>query len=340
MKVFTIDGRDYRLPGMLNSFQRELYIHLINWKWTHVTREPGMDREVEYDAVIPKEQFEGQLPLLYHAIVPAFKEHHKKYRFRIHKHFFHMASSQAANVNLFLPILLHPNASEVLSQLKPDFARLAVDELDHGYRIEFWDQGFGNLRDKTGTTGTDADIAIAYYNHQNELCLWMIEHKLTEKEFTNCGGAKSKRRKERHNCNKTYSEILTKKNLCFYHDMNRYNYWDITDTNQDFFLNHARHVYCPFRNGLNQLWRNQLLGLSIEADERQPYKHVTFSVVKHPRNIYLDKSLKDYQVLIGNNPKFSIFTSSDVIAAAASIHDLELDQWIAWYRELYNLPSK
>jgi hypothetical protein len=51
-----------------------------------------------------------------------------------------MASSQAANINLFLPVLLHPAADANLASLKPDFAALARSELDHGYRIEFWDE--------------------------------------------------------------------------------------------------------------------------------------------------------------------------------------------------------
>jgi hypothetical protein len=234
-------------------------------------------------------------------------------------------------------ILLSLNANAIFSKLKSDFACLAVNELDHGFQIEFWDKNNG-LNDKRGTTGTDTDIAIAYYNNQDELCLWLIEHKLTEKEFTNCGGAKSRRRKDRHDCSKPYSEILANKNLCFYHDMNKYHYWDITDTNRDFFTNQTSHLHCPFRNGLNQLWRNQLLGLSIEQDyPNQPYMHVTFSVVIHPRNVHLDKSLTQYRQLIADNPRFSVFTSSDVIAAAATIHDPELDKWIAWYKELYAL---
>jgi hypothetical protein len=337
MKTYTLNRQSYRLPDILSPFQLKMYVHLVNWKWAHITRAPGMDRGVIYDTVIPKEQFAEQLPLLYPAIVPAFKEHHKKYHFRIHKHFFHMASSQAANVNLFLPILLHPKAGAVLALLKPDFARLATDELNHGYRIEFWDEGFGSLADKKGTTGTDADIAIAYYNHQDQLCLWMIEHKLTEKEFTNCGGAKSHRRKERHSCDRTYSEILANKNLCFYHDMNKYNYWTITEINREFFSNHASHARCPFRSGINQLWRNQLLALAIERDEEQLYQHVAFSVVKHPGNDHLDKSLAEYRQLIANNPRFSVFTSSDVVEATSTLNDPELDTWITWYRDLYAL---
>ena len=38
MKVYMIDGTDYRLPSGLNDFQREMYVHLINWKWRHLTR--------------------------------------------------------------------------------------------------------------------------------------------------------------------------------------------------------------------------------------------------------------------------------------------------------------
>jgi hypothetical protein len=336
MKEFMINGQGYRLPDMLNPFQQEMYVHLINWKWEHITRQPGTDRGVIYDAVLPTE-YVDQFPILYPGIVNAFKEHLQKYPFRIHKYFNHMASSQAANLNLFLPILLHPNANAVFAKLKPDFARLAVSQLDKGYRIEFWDEPFGNLNDKSKAAGTDSDIAIAYYNDQNELCLWLIEHKLTEKEFTTCGGARSPRKRSSHDCNKSFTEILANKNLCFYHHMNKYNYWKITETNQAFFANHAHYKHCPFKEGMNQLWRNQLLALSIEQDDRQPFKHVTFSVVKHPRNTSLDATLDAYQELTGNNPKFLVFTSADVIAAASTANDPQLDLWITWYKALYDL---
>jgi hypothetical protein len=337
MKIFTVNGQDYRLPGMLNPFQQEMYIHLINWKWVHITREPGTFDDVVYDATLPDE-YADQYPMLYPSIVNILKEHLKKFDFRIHLHFNHMASSQAANLNLFLPILQNPNASAVFAKLKSDFARLATSHLDHGFRIEFWDEPFGTLNDKSKTTGTDSDIAIAYYNHQDELCLWLIEHKLTEKEFTTCGGARSKRRRPSHDCNKSFAEILANKDSCFYHHMNKYNYWKITETNQEFFANHANHDHCPFREGMNQLWRNQLLALGIERDEeRQHYKHVTFSVVRHPRNTHLNATLKAYQYLIADNPKFSVFTSADVIAAASALGDDQLGQWVTWYKALYNL---
>ncbi len=336
MKAISIEGQQYRLPGMLNPFQQEMYVHLIDWKWAHITREPGIDRGHVYDAILP-EQDAHRFATVYPDVVPALKAHRRKYPFRIHKFFHHMASSQAANINLFLPILLHPRADAVLAQLKPDFARLAVSQLDHGYRIEFWDEPFGNLHDKSKVAGTDTDIAIAYYNPQDELCLWLIEHKLTESEFTRCGGARSHGRQPKHDCSKSFSDILADKGMCYYHDKSKFAYWDITGANLDFFPNHNRHIHCPFQGGMNQLWRNQLLGLSIEQDERQPFRHVTFSVVRHTRNTYLDHSLAGYRELIGDNSRLSVFTSADVVAAAITLHDAGLDRWTAWYRELYAL---
>ena len=334
MKTLTQNGQTYRLPGALNAFQQSLYIHLINWKWAHITREPGWARGNPHDAILP-EDLAGQYLLLYPPIRPALESHLQKFPFRIHKYSNHMASSQAANLNLFLPILHSPNTAAILSVIKPDIARIARDHLDQGYRIEFWDEPFGNLGDKTDVSGTDSDIAIAYYNHQGELCLWLIEHKLTEAEFTTCGGFKSRGWQARHDCRQPFSVILSDKSTCYYHDARGFNYWNITERNQDFFRGHARHEQCPFQGGMNQLWRNQLLALSIERDERQPYRQVTFSVVRHPSNTALDASLTGYRTLIGDNPKFSAFTSKDILDAVREQGEKSLQAWAGWYGELY-----
>ncbi|MFC1865020.1 hypothetical protein ACFLYG_04255, partial [Chloroflexota bacterium] len=77
--------------------------------------------------------------------------------------------------------------------------------------------------------------------------------------------------------------------------------------------------------------------LSLERNKKQPYNHVYFSVVRHPENSSLDKTINEYKDLTANNTKFSVFTSADVINAAESLHDLKLGKWTTWYRELYNL---
>lgn len=339
MKKYEIDGQEYWLPSRLNDFQLQMYVHLINWKWKHITRERGLSGGLEYDAILP-DRYADALKVVYPDIIPAVKAHQSKFLFRIHKFFNHMASSQAANINLFIPILTHRDANQVLNAINPQFDRLATDQLDKGWRIEYWDEPFGTLGDKTDISGTDSDIGIAYYNKAGELCLWLIEHKLTEAEFTTCGGYKSKGRKPRHDCSQCYADILAKKEICYYHDVKKFNYWNITGANSSFFVNHADYESCPFVAGENQLWRNQILALAIEQDDRQPYKHVHFSVVKHPRNTALDTTLASYSHLIGNNPKFNTFSSLDLVLAAEAVKDKGLENWITWYKDLYMLQEK
>lgn len=356
MKIQHIDGQDYKLPDGLDGFKRDMYVHLIDWKRKKGIEKPGLHFHkgvpIEYDAILPEDEaLRKMMPHIYESSVAHLLAHHARNPFRYHPHFWHMSSSQAANINLFLPILHHPDASAVLAGIEgapKDFATFAPDQFEKfGYCLEYWGGNFGKdkwnkgpLGDKSSRAGTDTDIAIAYRNNQGELCLWLIEHKLTEEEFTTCGGFKSDGRtdKVRHDCTCGFADILKNKTTCYYHDKCGYKYWDITEANRSFFANPPMGVGCPFQGGMNQLWRNQLLGLAIENDGQQ-FRHTYFSVVHHPANEALDGSLNSYKALITNNPKFSVFTSADVIRAVEGRQDEALTKWAAWYRNLYMLSA-
>jgi len=341
----NIKGKTYKLPGSLTSFQEEMYVHLINWKWQNITKDVGIynfkGNQIEFDAILPK-TVQKKYPLIYPKILQDLKDHRKKYYFKFHQHFNHMASSQAANVNLFIPLLLHLKANKVFTLLKSDFKSLAIGELYKGFRVEFWDgnsnEERGLLKDHSSLSGTDSDIAIAYYNQKDELCLWLIEHKLTEKEFTECGGFKSKdRNKAKHLCEKNFSEILSNKYLCFHHSIKDREYWNLTDKYQSFFVNHTKYKSCPFKGGMNQLWRNQLMGFALE--KAGMFKEVYFSVVKHPENKALDKSIDQYKDLLNHNGRFSVFDSKEVIEKVSKLNDSDLNDWIIWYKELYKINN-
>ena len=218
-----------------------MYVHLINWKWGQGIKEAGRyereGKEYHYDAILPDEYMQQEImPHIYEPILKHLAAHRQRNPFRIHRHFYHMASSQAANINLFLPILHHPQAGAILAAIPAapkDFSSLATEQLDHGYCLEYWGGNFdakksgkGVLGDKTTQAGTDSDIAIAYRNHNQELCLWLIEHKLVENEFTTCGGFKSAGRKDkvRHDCTQSFSQILAGQQTCYYHDKCRFKY--------------------------------------------------------------------------------------------------------------------
>ncbi|HZW40298.1 MAG TPA: hypothetical protein VFF33_13450 [Ignavibacteriaceae bacterium] len=344
----NIKGISYKLPGSLTIFQEDMYIHLINWKWNNITKEPGIyeykKQKIEYDAILPESKWQD-FPIIYPNVLSKVLLHKKKYNFKNNIHINHMASSQIANINLFLPILLSSNVNSIIknidtnNDLSLNFNRLAVHELYKGFRIEYWDGNSelqsGLLGDHSARSGTDSDIAIAFYNNENELCLWLVEHKLTEREFTQCGGAKSENNINKINCNKSFSDVIKNKDLCYYHNVRRCKYWDITSANASFFVNHTSCSGCPFKGGMNQLWRNQMLGLALE--NAGTYKHVYFSVVHHPRNTALNKSISNYKTLINNNKKFSVLTSADIINASDTCNDLVIQKWIKWYKDLYKI---
>lgn len=337
MQVHILNGVQYRLPNELNDFQKSMYIHLIEWKWTHLTKAPGSYGGQQYDAILP-EEFRKRYQPIYPPVVDRLVAHQRLFPFKTHKFIGHMASSQAACASLFLPLLQHPDAAaEVLRNLKPDLDRIATDQLDAGFRLEFWDEPSNMLNDHTPAAGTDADIAIAYYDQAGNLKLWLIEHKLTESEFTTCGGYRSRGRDRHiHKCDSTIS-VIANKDLCYYQSASGYRYWDITQAHPNAFpLDHLQAWEgCPFQGGMNQLWRNQLLALSIESSTEWPYSEVSFSVVRHPKNHALDRTIAQFKQILGNGGRFSGFTSDALIDGAQQLDHAPWRHWLEWYKELY-----
>jgi hypothetical protein len=119
MKEIEVDGKVYRVPDELSPFQLSMYVHLINWKWDHGLKDAGhhshMGKRIPYDTILPDDVIaREELP---HIFTPAryhFRAHRIRNPFRIHEHFYHMASSQAATINLLLHILHHPRVDTVL----------------------------------------------------------------------------------------------------------------------------------------------------------------------------------------------------------------------------------
>jgi len=86
---------NYHIPSALSDFQMQMYEHLIDWKWAHISKEPGQYAGHDYDAVLP-ESYKGKLPHLYEPVRQMFLDHQKRFHFKTHKFADHMASSQIA----------------------------------------------------------------------------------------------------------------------------------------------------------------------------------------------------------------------------------------------------
>jgi hypothetical protein len=318
----------YKVPPVMTNFQLALYLHLIEWKWKNLTKVPGKYKGIEYDVILPDEFKKNHYPL-YQPIVSELAKH----QFKLHKHFGHMASSQAACLNLFIPILRNnKTANLILPKINPYFKELAIDLLEGGFKFEFFDQD-NPLNDHTDAAGTDSDIAITYYDTSGLLCLWLIEHKLTENEFTTCGGYRSKGNKKKIDC-KNGQLILADHSKCYYTYNCGYKYWEITQRSNLYNFEKLKNKdHCPFIGGENQLWRNQLLSYSIQ--EKGLFKKVHFSVVHHHENHDLGHTIAMYKQILNDSNIFGSFTSKDLINAAKSINDKSIKEWLDWFSGLY-----
>ena len=122
---------------------------------------------------------------------------------------------------------------------------------------------------------------------------------------------------------------------CYYDSVRHTKYWEITSNNKDLYAPCNSYETCPFRGGVNQLWRNQLLGLAVVSDSETHFQHMHLSVLKHPQNTALDKTINQYKAMISDKSYFSVFDSSKLIAQARATEDTELIKWADWYQDLY-----
>lgn len=334
----VVNGNIYYIPSNLTPEQEAIYCHIIDWKRKNITAERGIYRGHEYDAILA-----GNTPfpaMIYTPLIRQLEEMQKgEFAYKPHKFAHHAVSSQTACINLFMPLLLSDEANDILQKIlgcPSDFKEIARKELFKGFCFEYWGQdikqGKGVLNDHSSQAGTDADVAIAYNNMNGELCLWLIEHKLSEREFTECGAYKSKANEVKENCKKcNLATIAANPQKCYY-PIKGYKYWEYLRHNIEKYQGETGIKGCPFRCGLNQLWRNQMLAFALK--ETKTYQNVTFSVCHHANNTMLKHSIDQYKALIGNDRMFSSFTNYDILNAI-NTDDPKLRMWKQWYEEVY-----
>ena len=328
------------------DFKQKVYSSLIRYKQeTLKIHEKGISSKgIEHDCLLPKPYSDSKIPvMIYDGIKKTLEDiQASPYAYKPHiQASGNIASSQTACLNLFIPVLESEHADSILkaSCIAPvGFDHIDREEFRKGYCFEYWESTLegskGLLGDHSPYAGTDSDVAIAYRNDKGERCLWLIEHKLTEQKFTMCGAYKSRgiTKDEKEQCKSCGLDILLHNpNICHYHKRCGYGYWKIMNTPQcnKLYRGEYKNRGCPFRGGMNQLWRNQMLALELER--RKVYTEVFFSVVTHPGNTFLDKTMEEYRELVRHSPKFSSFKSTDIVNNAKPY----LPDWAGWYQEVY-----
>ena len=126
-----------------------------------------------------------------------------------------------------------------------------------------------SIGDQKGKIGTDSDIAVFYSYDNNKKGVLLIEFKFIESEFSTCTSYSEKEKiKSICDSDNYYTDLVnpimegqSEKTACGY---TQYKNWQLTNEASGFDTQKIKRLCaCPFRFGLNQLWRNMLLSKQV-----------------------------------------------------------------------------
>ncbi len=329
----------FKLPETLNLFQSVIYNTLVHYKHEKLKIfESGKVGDHEYDVVLPEE----------HRLLNIFldiREDVTKYLIdngiRMHRFFNHLASSQAACFNLFMSLTKDINlANDVLRTILPNFDKL--ERVEYEYYDKTVDH-LGENRNQANKTnvGTDVDVAIFYLTKNGKHNVCLIEHKLSEKEFSFCNAIKNKNQNKNH-CGQ-FSNVWNNSDNCYYQKGKDYMYWKLTKEKESFFDESALAsltIECPFRYSLQQLWRNMLLAQELER--KRIVDKAYFAVIYHLHNKALwnystphgkVEAFEYFSSLLKDKDRFFRFTLQDVVLRAKQFQPNA--EWIDEYESKY-----
>ena len=334
MPIITLNSK-FKLPDVNNFFQVVMYNTLAHYKEEFLQIETPKDN---YAIFLPKDEWEKNILIDYRNDVKEYFDNHPITR---HRFFNHLASSQAACFNLFMPFrkdnLL---ADHVFREIIPDYYSLDSIEFEYYHKDDLL--GEGRNKNKGANVGTDVDAAIFYYDTHGNKNVCFVEHKLTEHKFSYCNTIKNKAQNKEF-C-ESFEYIGMGKN-CYYQFGKEYKYWELTQESNSFFdIEALKNISetCPFKYSLQQLWRNMLLAQAMENNKI--VNKAYFAVVYHEHNKQLwrmdskEGFLDIYEMfrsLLCRKDRFFRFTIQDVINRV-KIHSTS-NKWINEYEKKYLL---
>jgi len=260
-----------------NPWQNKVYKHMATFLETKGVVSYGLSlNENRYKHLLTEVQSEYNFITkeIHSATLNRFKDHKAGDLNRI---LTNTAASQPYCFNLIIYLQKHPtlanelftillNKQVTVIHLEPEFTPNTCDNIE-GFKRGI-DESIG---DQSDNKGTDSDIAVFYTYGSNKTGLILIEFKFIEAEFSTCSSYRKKSQIRPFCDSSAYFEELVKQKkmdllknfLCGY---NKYFNWQLTKESK--VLNFKKinsSTVCPFRFGLNQLWRNLMLAGKVAS---------------------------------------------------------------------------
>ena len=199
-----------------------------------------------------------------------------------------------------------------------------------------------SIGDQGNKRGTDSDIAVFYTYNNDKKGVLLIEFKFIEAEFSVCSSYAGKKQiKSTCDSANYFVDLIEKKetaeNNIFLCGYNRYSNWQLTAKSKVIDGEKVKSMSpCPFRFGLNQLWRNMILAeqvaLSRHCDE---FSFWVFSPSENDNYLWkngaTEKQFREILTQQGNNH----FNKVHLENIFDKLHDIVTDeQEINWLKNM------
>ncbi|MCJ7574950.1 hypothetical protein MUO93_11940 [Candidatus Bathyarchaeota archaeon] len=229
----------------------------------------------EYPHILPKEQWEKNL---WEGSQEKILKYIENEGINWHTGKAHLNSSQIFCFNLFYPFIgnLQPFEPYFMEHVK------GFQKFGNYMKFEFTNRSLLNEK-----TPTNIDLAIDWIESNSERNLFLFEFKYTENSF---GGCKNYN-KEKCTDLRAVQDI----NRCHLREA-EVEYWKYLGANGPIKIDKlANSDTCPFKGGLYQLMRNQLLAHRLE--ESGKYNKVVFGAIYPQQNTLLHNQLNKIRIL-------------------------------------------
>ncbi|MCY3959970.1 MAG: hypothetical protein OXG65_16990 [Chloroflexi bacterium] len=259
---------------------------------------------------------------------------------RLHRQVAHLRSSQAFALNLFLPFRDGPRA--LLSEAVSDLVgrRLRID------RVQFeWVPPGGLLGEIAGDRPVGDEPATA-----SDVVLWgrmrfrrriavLLEVKLSERDFTACGGRTSRGNRRTDVC-RSARLFMRDPNACYLRRPVRQRrdrrYWEIFAGSHgsvhNAFPNADLDGPCPFAYDMQQPMRNLAIARGLEQDGR--VRSAWFGLCTHDANLNIARQWAAWHRLLPEPSHAPVLSASEVVR----IGEAEgLTGWATYMRQRYQL---
>ena len=261
---------------------------------------------------------------------------------KLHQYAAHLRSSQVFAFNLFLPFR-EGNRARLSERVSEAIGTgISIDEVG----FEWVPPGalLGEIdgdRPVGNEPATAVDVILWGSLPDERRAVVLLEVKLSEPDFTHCGGRNSPGNDKKHVCTSA-ARFLEDPSDCYLRRPRRRQrdrrYWEIFTSSHGSVLSAFPGVDaegpCPFAYSMQQPMRNLAIAKGLEQDKDVDVEKAWFGLCGHDDNTSVLEHWEEWQSLVSESILAPLIPASEIVRAGEAEG---LQEWAAWMRGKYRL---